>query len=72
MLPQEAALEALNWLAAEGAVLGGPDIPEVPDTGADIAVTAYEVHAAVTGFAPEAPKRRRWWCMPARMLRVFM
>jgi hypothetical protein len=54
LLPQEAAADALNWLAAEAAGLAGPGIPGIPQTGADIAVTAYEVHAAVTGFAPEA------------------
>lgn len=55
-LSEEAAALALDWLAGEGAALAGPDIPEIPESGADIAVTGREVHESVSAFVPGAPK----------------
>ena len=55
-LPQEAAALALDWLVEEGTALAGPDIPEVPESGADIAVTGHEVYASATAFVPDGPE----------------
>lgn len=50
LVDPDAQALALHWLTQAAEQLAGPPVPEVPDSGSDIAVTARQIHDQATGF----------------------